>query len=143
MESGSLAETNTWLPVVALRFYHWRLPGEVAEWSNAPDSKSGLRFYRNVGSNPTLSARNENAPCGRFLFPGKGGVDEPTGFDNFVGNKIGQPEAGPEHSEGRGSWTSRAIPPSPRNENGPCGRFLFPGSDHSDERHPHRPRPTC
>ena len=30
--------------------------GEVAEWSNAPDSKSGLRFYRNVGSNPTLSA---------------------------------------------------------------------------------------
>ncbi len=33
--------------------------GEVAEWSNAPDSKSGLRFYRNVGSNPTLSA-NKN-----------------------------------------------------------------------------------
>ena len=32
------------------------LAGEVAEWSNAPDSKSGLRFYRNVGSNPTLSA---------------------------------------------------------------------------------------
>src|SRR5512135_1093223 len=31
--------------------------GEVAEWSNAPDSKSGLRFRRNVGSNPTLSAR--------------------------------------------------------------------------------------
>ncbi len=31
-------------------------PGEVAEWSNAPDSKSGLRFHRNVGSNPTLSA---------------------------------------------------------------------------------------
>src|SRR5215213_8970186 len=30
--------------------------GEVAEWSNAPDSKSGLRFRRNVGSNPTLSA---------------------------------------------------------------------------------------
>src|SRR4051812_50147828 len=30
--------------------------GEVAEWSNAPDSKSGLRFCRNVGSNPTLSA---------------------------------------------------------------------------------------
>jgi hypothetical protein len=24
--------------------------GEVAEWPNAPDSKSGLRFYRNVGS---------------------------------------------------------------------------------------------
>ena len=30
--------------------------GEVAEWSNAPDSKSGLRYCRNVGSNPTLSA---------------------------------------------------------------------------------------
>jgi hypothetical protein len=28
----------------------------VAEWSNAPDSKSGVRFYRTVGSNPTLSA---------------------------------------------------------------------------------------
>ncbi len=33
-----------------------RVHGEVAEWSNAPDSKSGLRFRRNVGSNPTLSA---------------------------------------------------------------------------------------
>src|SRR5690348_6925490 len=42
--------------------------GEVAEWSNAPDSKSGLRYCRNVGSNPTLSARNANAPCGRFAF---------------------------------------------------------------------------
>ena len=31
--------------------------GEVAEWSNAPDSKSGVRFYRTVGSNPTLSAK--------------------------------------------------------------------------------------
>src|SRR5689334_16412030 len=30
--------------------------GEVAEWSNAPDSKSGLR-QRNGGSNPSLSAR--------------------------------------------------------------------------------------
>ena len=28
----------------------------MAEWSNAPDSKSGVRFYRTVGSNPTLSA---------------------------------------------------------------------------------------
>src|SRR5690606_35171613 len=32
-------------------------PGEVAEWSNVPDSKSGVRFPRTVGSNPTLSAR--------------------------------------------------------------------------------------
>ena len=30
--------------------------GEMAEWSNAPDSKSGIRLYRIVGSNPTLSA---------------------------------------------------------------------------------------
>ena len=29
----------------------------MAEWSNAPDSKSGVRFYRTVGSNPTLSAK--------------------------------------------------------------------------------------
>jgi hypothetical protein len=31
--------------------------GEVAEWSNVPDSKSGVRFSRTVGSNPTLSAK--------------------------------------------------------------------------------------
>ena len=30
--------------------------GEVAEWSNARDSKSRVRFQRTVGSNPTLSA---------------------------------------------------------------------------------------
>ena len=30
--------------------------GKVAEWSNAPDSKFGIRFCRIVGSNPTLSA---------------------------------------------------------------------------------------
>ena len=30
--------------------------GRVAEWSNAPDSKSGIRLYRIVGSNPTPSA---------------------------------------------------------------------------------------
>ncbi len=29
----------------------------MAEWSNAPDSKSGVRLYRTVGSNPTCSAR--------------------------------------------------------------------------------------
>jgi hypothetical protein len=32
----------------------------VAEWSKAPDSKSGIR-QRIVGSNPTLSA--SGAPC--------------------------------------------------------------------------------
>jgi hypothetical protein len=30
--------------------------GEVAEWSIVPDSKSGVRSKRTVGSNPTLSA---------------------------------------------------------------------------------------
>ena len=29
----------------------------MAEWSNAPDSKSGSRSYRDVGSNPTLSTK--------------------------------------------------------------------------------------
>lgn len=36
--------------------------GEVAEWSNAPDSKSGIRLYRIVGSNPTLSAKHTIRP---------------------------------------------------------------------------------
>jgi hypothetical protein len=31
--------------------------GKVAEWSNAPDSKSGIPFYGIEGSNPSLSAR--------------------------------------------------------------------------------------
>ena len=30
--------------------------GEMAEWSNAPDSKSGIRLVRIEGSNPSLSA---------------------------------------------------------------------------------------
>ena len=30
--------------------------GRMAEWSNAPDSKSGIRLYRIEGSNPSLSA---------------------------------------------------------------------------------------
>lgn len=34
-----------------------RATGRMAEWSNAPDSKSGIRLYRIVGSNPTPSAR--------------------------------------------------------------------------------------
>ena len=32
--------------------------GKVAEWSNALDSKSSVRLWRTVGSNPTLSAKN-------------------------------------------------------------------------------------
>ena len=43
--------------------------GEVPEWSNGPDSKSGVRLYRTVGSNPTLSARQiKMGPSGPFLF---------------------------------------------------------------------------
>ena len=30
--------------------------GKVAEWSNAPDSKSGIRYPRIEGSNPSFSA---------------------------------------------------------------------------------------
>jgi hypothetical protein len=45
--------------------------GEVAEWSNAPDSKSGVRFYRTVSSNLTLSAKHET-PQGVFCFSGLG-----------------------------------------------------------------------
>jgi hypothetical protein len=42
----------------------------VAEWSNVPDSKSGVRFSRTVGSNPTLSATQpmNKRLSGRFLF---------------------------------------------------------------------------
>ena len=62
-------------------------------------SKSGLRLCRNVGSNPTLSASNANAPCGRFAFLGSG-ADEAIRFDKFVWNKFGQPQASPERREG-------------------------------------------
>ena len=34
-------------------------PGEVAEWSNVPDSKSGVP-QGTVGSNPTLSAKQHS-----------------------------------------------------------------------------------
>jgi len=34
-----------------------RFSGEVAEWSNAPDSKSGIRYSRIEGSNPSFSAK--------------------------------------------------------------------------------------
>ncbi len=33
----------------------------MAEWSNAPDSKSGIRFSRIEGSNPSFSAKYKNA----------------------------------------------------------------------------------
>lgn len=42
--------------------------GRMAEWSNAPDSKSGIRLYRIEGSNPTPSAIFLlNAPLTHFL----------------------------------------------------------------------------
>ncbi len=34
----------------------------MAEWSNAPDSKSGIRFIRIGGSNPPLSASDMHKP---------------------------------------------------------------------------------
>jgi phospholipid/cholesterol/gamma-HCH transport system ATP-binding protein len=41
----------------------------VAEWSNAPDSKSGVRFQRTVGSNPTLSAKRQPVSLGTAGHP--------------------------------------------------------------------------
>ena len=43
--------------------------GEVVEWSIAPDSKSGIRLYRIVGSNPTLSANIQTHLISRWVFP--------------------------------------------------------------------------
>ena len=42
--------------------------GEVAEWSNAADSKSVDRFIRSGGSNPPLSAINALWNQGFFVF---------------------------------------------------------------------------
>src|SRR5690348_3423485 len=79
--------------------------GEVAEWSNAPDSKSGLRLCRNVGSNPTLSASNANAPCGRFAFPGSG-AEKPFGSTNLSGTNLDSRRLAP--SAARGEAQGRA-----------------------------------
>ena len=38
--------------------------GEVAEWLNVPDSKSGVRYPRTEGSNPSLSAKRKTGPSG-------------------------------------------------------------------------------
>ena len=48
--------------------YHAGRCGEVAEWSNVPDSKSGV-LQGTVGSNPTLSASNQTNKrlSGRFF----------------------------------------------------------------------------
>lgn len=69
----------------ALRCRRTTEQGKVAEWSNALDSKSSVRLYRTVGSNPTLSARIIKhvqdvssrflaaffRPCWIFCLPGK------------------------------------------------------------------------
>ncbi len=69
--------------------------GEVAEWSNAPDSKSGLRLCRNVGSNPTLSANLDSC--------------------KYVGSTNRQePICTAEPPAGRGAGRAECIPPSPR-----------------------------
>ena len=47
--------------------------GEVAEWSNAPDSKSGIRFRRIEGSNPSLSAHRARASRARRQRPARAG----------------------------------------------------------------------
>lgn len=49
------------------------LCGEMAEWSNAPDSKSGIRLVRIEGSNPSLSA---------IFFALKHNVKDIFAFDN-------------------------------------------------------------
>ena len=44
-----------------------RFPGEVAEWLKAAASKAVVRFYRTVGSNPTLSAIPSHRYTSKFL----------------------------------------------------------------------------
>ena len=41
------------------------MAGEVAEWTKAPDWRSGIRSYRIVGSNPTLSVFFSSVACGK------------------------------------------------------------------------------
>lgn len=56
----------------ALRYRKLTEAGKVAEWSNALDSKSSVRLWRTVGSNPTLSAIHsfsaEQVGCSRFPY---------------------------------------------------------------------------
>ncbi len=71
-----------------------------ADW----EAHQGGLFERNLIS--------ERCPRGRRGPPAKGvsGQKPDRGFDNFVWNKIGQPKAGPERSEGRASGMMRAYP---------------------------------
>jgi hypothetical protein len=59
-------------PIIAGFAIDTRRPtqGEVAEWSNAPDSKSGIPVSGIVGSNPTLSAKQETPDQGVLFFLG-------------------------------------------------------------------------
>ena len=67
--------------------------GEVPEWSNGPDSKSGVRVSRTVGSNPTLSARTKKPLNGAFLVLGEG-MGFRTLFDQIGLSRFG--EAAPQ-----------------------------------------------
>jgi hypothetical protein len=52
--------------------------GEVAEWSNAPDSKSGSRLCRDVGSNPTLSTSESYLRAHASVHPAESRVVRPS-----------------------------------------------------------------
>ena len=53
--------------------------GEVAEWSKAPDLKSGVRLAVPWVRIPPSPPGTQNAPFGAFCVPGEAdGVDEPT-----------------------------------------------------------------
>ena len=56
-----------------IEFILIKLCGEMAEWSNAPDSKSGIRLVRIEGSNPSLSA---------IFFALKHNINDIFAFDN-------------------------------------------------------------
>src|SRR5690348_13090138 len=100
--------------------------GEVAEWSNAPDSKSGLRYCRNVGSNPTLSARNANAPCGRFAFLEKWWCGRTHRVRQICLEQIWTAEGWLRAQRGARRMDAPSNPTlSARNANAPCGRFAF------------------
>src|SRR5258708_6219062 len=70
-----MASTTGTFRILTLVSKHFRYGiiyanGEMAEWSKAPDSKSGLG-QPNGGSNPSLSATFTNAPHGAFSFQRK------------------------------------------------------------------------
>jgi hypothetical protein len=58
------------------------LPGEVPEWSNGLDSKSSDGLVPSVGSNPTLSARQEKAPSRGLFLSRERAWTNPPGFES-------------------------------------------------------------